>query len=132
MSKYPVMDFTFDPSLWIVSDGGLFQDYVYYGWVIANDTSIIWKGRGQVPGNHIQFDSLRSESSGFLHALKVVYANLQVHDHLATSVTLASDNKVLIERVQQFQPSQERPPKMYVQPHTIRISSVRLTESWLI
>ena len=94
------MDFTCAPALWIVSDGGLFQDLVYYGWVIANDTSIIWEGRGQVPENNTQFDSLRSERSGFLHALKVVYANLQAHDNSVQSVILASDNKVLIDRVQ--------------------------------
>ena len=100
-----------------MSDGGLFQDHGYYGWVIANDASIIWEGRGRVPGNHDQFDSLRSESSGFLHALKVAYETLTAHDHAVTSATLGSDSKVLIDRVQQFQISQGRPPKMYVLPH---------------
>ena len=76
VSKYPVMELTCAQSLWIVSDGGLFQNHGYYGWVIANDTSIIWEGRGRVPGNHDQFDSLRSESSGFLHALKVAYETI--------------------------------------------------------
>ena len=52
------MYFSCAPQLWIVSDGGLCQDIGYYGWVIANDTSIIWEGRGQVPGNNTQFDLL--------------------------------------------------------------------------
>ena len=111
------MDFSRAPQLWIVSDGGLCQDIGYYGQFIANDTSIIWEGWGQLPGNNTQFDSLRSESSGFLHDLTVLQSTLQAHDSVVQSVILASDNKVLIDRVQNFQETQNRPSKAYVKPH---------------
>ena len=115
--KYPMIDFTCAPKLWIVSDGGLCRDLGYYGWVIANDTSIIWEGRGQVPENHQQFDSLRYESGGFLHALKVLHNNIIAHDNAVQAVTLASDNKVLTDRVEHFQAYRERSPITYVKPH---------------
>ena len=72
VARNPDMEFLCSDHLWLVSDGGLAGDLGYYGWVIANDSKVIWEGRGRTPGHSHQLDSLRTESSGMLHALTVL------------------------------------------------------------
>eukprot|EP00957_Ditylum_brightwellii_P103158 7862087-Ditylum_brightwellii.AAC.1 len=56
--------------LWVVSDGGVKEGYGYFGFVIATETQILWKGQGQVQGNSVQMESLQAESSGGLALLR--------------------------------------------------------------
>eukprot|EP00957_Ditylum_brightwellii_P192070 14621560-Ditylum_brightwellii.AAC.1 len=52
--------------IWIVTDGGVNKEYGYYGFVIAMDTTILWKGNGQAYGNPQQMESQQAESVGGL------------------------------------------------------------------
>ena len=94
--RNPDMEFLCSDHLWLVSDGGLTADLGYYGWVIASDSYILYEGKGRVPSNTSQIDSLRSESMGMLHALTVMGKILE-QNHFNGTVILASDNLELIK-----------------------------------
>eukprot|EP00957_Ditylum_brightwellii_P065420 4962597-Ditylum_brightwellii.AAC.1 len=52
--------------IWIVTDGGVTKEYGYYRFVIATDTTILWKGNGQACRNPQQNKSQQDESVGGL------------------------------------------------------------------
>eukprot|EP00978_Attheya_sp_CCMP212_P027776 scaffold93923_cov54-Attheya_sp.AAC.1 len=55
-----------ETALTFVTDGGAIEGHGYFGWVIATDTYIIWRGKGKVLGNPHLMESLRTESVGML------------------------------------------------------------------
>eukprot|EP00978_Attheya_sp_CCMP212_P015598 scaffold40191_cov60-Attheya_sp.AAC.5 len=57
-------------NLFIVSDGGDTDGNGYFGWVIANEHSTLYQGSGLSPGNQHLNESLRSESTAYLSALR--------------------------------------------------------------
>eukprot|EP00972_Heterocapsa_arctica_P017610 2603274-Heterocapsa_arctica.AAC.1 len=87
-------------NLFIVSDGGDTDGNGYFGWVIANEHSTLCQGSGLSPGNQHLNESLRSESTAYLSALRYL-----LHYHRYHQVTLESssklhfcDNKSLVSR----------------------------------
>ena len=87
-------------NLFIVSDGGDTDGNGYFGWVIANEHSVLWQGSGLSPGNQHLNESLRSESTSYLSALRFLLHYQRFHQ-----VTLESslkvhfcDNKSLVSR----------------------------------
>ena len=88
-------------NIWIVSDGGLANTSGYYGWVIASDTDILHEGKGRVPSNPSQIDSLRTESMGMYYAILIMRSLLYKY-HLTQEINLASDNSELIKRTKHY------------------------------
>jgi hypothetical protein len=86
--------------LFLVSDGGDTDGSGYYGWVIANDTHILYKGSGLSPGNQELNESLRSESTGYLAILRFLLHYKAYHQlTLETSPMIhLCDNKSLVSR----------------------------------
>ena len=89
-------------TLWIVTDAGVTDNTDYFGWVIATDTTILFEGKGTVPGNGEEMDSCRAESVSLLEAVKYV-VHLQ-----ETNTTLSQprhlhfcDNIIVTKRMQQ-------------------------------
>eukprot|EP00957_Ditylum_brightwellii_P010317 780044-Ditylum_brightwellii.AAC.1 len=37
--------------IWLATDGGMTRPDGYFGWVIATDSHILWRGGGYVQGN---------------------------------------------------------------------------------
>ena len=93
------MEFCCANQLFVVSDGGVSEGLGYYGWVIANPSTIIWEGGGQGPVSAIEMDSLCAESRGLLHAIRVFTAQIQLGSVNSTTFILASDNLELVKRV---------------------------------
>eukprot|EP00957_Ditylum_brightwellii_P166128 12648046-Ditylum_brightwellii.AAC.1 len=60
---------TLGSHLWLVTGGGLKGSLRYFGWVIASNTHVLWKGYGQEQGNPDLMESLRAESYGALSLL---------------------------------------------------------------
>ena len=67
-------------ALWIATDGGAKGPLGYFGWVIATDTNILWKGKGQAYSNPDLIESLRAESIGLLAAIRFLYRYIQYNN----------------------------------------------------
>ena len=76
-------------NLFVVSDGGDTDGNGYFGWVIANEHSTLCQGSGLSPGNQHLNESLRSESTAYLSALRFL-----LHYHRYYQVTLESSSKL--------------------------------------
>jgi hypothetical protein len=74
--------------IWLITDGGDTDGNGYYGWVIATDTHILFKGKGLSPGNQELNESLRSESTAYLSVLRFLVHYRQYHQ-----LTLELSNK---------------------------------------
>ena len=75
--------------LFLVSDGGDTDGSGYFGWVIANDTTILCQGNGLSPGNTELNESLRSESTAYLSMLRYLLHYQRFHN-----ITLESSSKI--------------------------------------
>eukprot|EP00957_Ditylum_brightwellii_P030851 2337603-Ditylum_brightwellii.AAC.1 len=52
--------------LWLVNGGGIKGQLGYYGWVIATESHILWRGKGHSQGHPELIKFLCLESSGLL------------------------------------------------------------------
>eukprot|EP00957_Ditylum_brightwellii_P079827 6070587-Ditylum_brightwellii.AAC.1 len=48
--------------IWLATDGGTTGSEGYFGWVIATDSCILWRGGSFVQGNGDLMESLHTES----------------------------------------------------------------------
>ena len=69
--------------------------------MIASDIDILYEGKGRVPSNPAQIDSLKAESMGMYHALFIMSKFLNKH-HCTQEITIASDNKEIIKRMKHY------------------------------
>eukprot|EP00978_Attheya_sp_CCMP212_P007874 scaffold18320_cov37-Attheya_sp.AAC.2 len=93
-------NFKLGKELFLVSDGGDIDGSGYYGWVIANDTHILYKGSGLSPRNQELNESLRSESTGYLAILRFLIHYRAYHQltlEMSPMMHLC-DNKSLVFR----------------------------------
>eukprot|EP00957_Ditylum_brightwellii_P116634 8896668-Ditylum_brightwellii.AAC.1 len=49
--------------IWLATDGGKTGPDGYFGWIIATDSRILWRGGSFVQGNGDLMESLRTESA---------------------------------------------------------------------
>eukprot|EP00978_Attheya_sp_CCMP212_P006434 scaffold14672_cov61-Attheya_sp.AAC.7 len=75
--------------IYLVTDGGDTDGNGYFGWVIANDTHILYTGMGLSPGNQELNESLRSESTAYLSILRFL-----VHYKNYNKITLEASTKL--------------------------------------
>eukprot|EP00957_Ditylum_brightwellii_P088418 6734298-Ditylum_brightwellii.AAC.1 len=90
-----------DKNIWIVTDGDLNTDDSYFGWVIAMDIMIIWKGYGYVQGEAKQMELLRTESVSTLVDLWFLYRFCQFYEITIREEKAKhyADNLALIQRM---------------------------------
>ena len=92
-----------EPTLWVVTDGGVSDSIGYYGWVIATSSTILYEDKGQITGNEEEMDSCRAEAGALLEAL------LFLHHQIKTSTTMIDhhlhhfcDNITITKRMNSF------------------------------
>eukprot|EP00957_Ditylum_brightwellii_P064446 4890706-Ditylum_brightwellii.AAC.1 len=88
--------------IWLVTDGGLNTDNGYFGWVIATDKTIIWKGYEYIQGDAKQMELLRTESVSTLDVLCFPYRYCQFHGISIQEENTKhyADNLTLMRRMQ--------------------------------
>eukprot|EP00957_Ditylum_brightwellii_P185222 14104904-Ditylum_brightwellii.AAC.1 len=69
-----------DDNIWIVTDKGKEDTDRYYSWVIAMDTTILWKGKGYIQTNPTLLEMQCTEGVGHLAAvaqIKQIYQEMR-------------------------------------------------------
>jgi hypothetical protein len=96
---------TTSKTMYLVTDGGAVEGHGYFGWVIATNSKILWRGKGRVPGNRHLMESLRTESVGMLSLTIFLLHYCKFHNIDLENENLFHycDNSTVVKRMNWFQ-----------------------------
>ena len=96
---------TTSKTMYLVTDGGAVEGHGYFGWVIATNSKILWRGKGRVPGNRHLMESLRTESVGMLSLTIFLLHYCTFHNIDLENENLFHycDNSTVVKRMNWFQ-----------------------------
>jgi hypothetical protein len=116
-------------SLNFVTDGGATEGHGYFGWVIATNSKILWRGKGKVLGNPHLMESLRTESVGMLSMTLFLLHYCKFHDIEVTNNNLCHycDNSTVVGRMQWFQERDINTPNSHLSPDNDVQSQIEAT-----
>jgi hypothetical protein len=103
--------------LLIVSDGGAYEEYGSFGWVLATDTEILWECKGIARG--YPMSSYRSEGYGRLSLLLFLqhyFSYLDIQPHVELLITSYCDNESLLSTEEAFHIREVDSSSLYIKP----------------
>ena len=104
-------------TVWLCTDGGEDMGYGYYGWVIANDTTIFQKHHGAATGPRDTMESHRAEATGALAGLLFLYHYTQYFETNIPIIHHYCDNKEVVNRTKWHQSDRKPNPRRSLRPN---------------
>ena len=89
-------------TIWICSDGGVYMNKGYFGWIATTDSKRMTTHKGTVTGNEDMMESHRTEACGTLAALLFIYHFAAYHNTRTPTIQHYCDNKVVVDRINWF------------------------------
>ena len=89
-------------TIWICSDGGVYMNKGYFGWIATTDSKRMTTHKGPVTGNEEMMESHRTEACGTLAALLFIYQFAVYHNTRTPTIQHYCDNKAVVDRINWF------------------------------
>lgn len=94
-------------TIWLCSDGGVYMNKGYYGWIATTDSKSLTKHKGSVTGNEDTMESHRAEAVGALAALLYIYHFASFHNTRTPTIKHFCDNIAVVNRIKWYQEDQK-------------------------